>query len=402
MKKVILFLLITISSFGLFAQSEELEMHKPLSEEEIAAQTQIYNNARLLHDSKKSKLEEMESALKNTVMFQQNLKDTFELLEELRYAIIQKDLEKTVRLTDEVKKIDYTPMEKKISEWEALIEKSEPEYDKVKANYDRIENLLLDNRHLISDYEYKVFIGNIEYKNTPRTLKIYRMACDTKAYEEIQTDIDNVKEIDLVPLENAINEKLKDTKARIAEEKRIREFIPGRVEEIKVLLEFYQKELPSPGTFSPIKKEFDSIRKIIDSTRDFAKADLNRLHELEADINSVNFDYLENCIKAKAKGYRILDELGIKITFDKGWSNAKQQRYYIDAVKGSYAESINLKEPLYFHIQKKDGVNDNVADFTDMSLTDFLVKLGNSKSTFTFIVNKKANKPVTINIPDIK
>lgn len=403
MKKVVLSLFILLSSVTLFSQSEELEMHKPLSEEEIAAQTLIYDNAKKLHEEKKSGLEDMEAALKNTVMFQQTLKDTFELLEELRYAIIQKDLDKTVRLVEQVKKIDYSPMKKQIDEWEKIIQRSEPEYDRVKANYDRIENLLLENRYLISDYEYKVFVGNIEYKNAPRTLKIYRTAVDTKTYEEIQQDIDNVKEIDLVPLENAINEKIKDTKARLAEEKRIREFIPERTEEIRTLLSFYQEHLPAPGNNSPIKKEFESIKRICDSTRDIAKADLNRLHELESDINSVNFNYLENCLKAMDRGYKILEHLGIKLTLDKGWSNAKQQRYYIDPAKDSIAASMNLKDPLYFHVMKKDGVNDNTADFTDMSLTDFLVKLGNSTgSSFTFIVNRKANKPVTIEVPVIK
>ena len=403
MKKVIFMLLIILSPLAIFAQSEELEINKPFTEEELAEQTLIFNNAKKLHDEKKVQLEDMEKALKNTVMFNQSLKDIFELLEELRYSIIQKDLDKAQRLVKEVEKIDFTPMEKEIAQWEKLIEQSEPVYDKVKADYDRITETLLENRNLISDYEYKVFIGNIEYKNTPHILKAYRTASDTKTYEEIQQTINNVKEVDLVPLEKAIEKKLKDTKARLAEEKRIREYIPGKTEEIRTLLQFYQLELPSPGDASQIKKEFESIKRICDSTRDVNKADLYRLHELESDINSINFDYLENCLKALTRGYKILESLGIKISLDKGWSNAKQQRYYIDAVKDSYAESINLKGPLYFHVSKRDGVNDKFADFTDMSLTDFLVKLGNSSgSTFTFIVNRKTNKPVTIELPDIK
>lgn len=402
MKKVFLAFAILFSSFTLFAQSDELQKQQPMTQEEIAEEARFYSAAKVLLDQKKQGLEDMQNALKNTVMFEKDFNEIFALLDEFKYAILQHDFEKTTRLTESVKKIDYSPMEKKIAEWEKLIERSEPEYDKVKANYERIENILVENRHLISDYEYKVFVGNIEYKNTPRILKLYRTAVDTKTYEEIQADIDNVKEIDLVPLEKAIEEKLKGTKARLAEEKRIREFIPGRTEEIRTLLQFYQEHLPSPGDASQIKKEFEKIKRICDSTRDVAKADLNRLHELEADINSINFDYLEGCLKAMTRGYKILDELGIKITLDKGWSNAKQQRYYIDPVKDSYAESIGLKDPLYFHVQKKEGVNDKVGDFTDMSLTDFLVKLGNSTSSFTFIVNRKANKPVTIEIPSIK
>src|SRR5574344_1082721 len=98
MKKVIFMLLIILSPLAIFAQSEELEINRPFTEEELAEQTLIFNNAKKLHDEKKVQLEDMEKALKNTVMFNQSLKDIFELLEELRYSIIQKDLDKAQRL----------------------------------------------------------------------------------------------------------------------------------------------------------------------------------------------------------------------------------------------------------------------------------------------------------------
>ena len=122
-------LLIILSPLAIFAQSEELEINRPFTEEELAEQTLIFNNAKKLHDEKKVQLEDMENALKNTIMFNQSLKDIFELLEELRYSIIQKDLDKAQRLVKEVEKIDFTPMEKEIAQWEKLIEQSEPVYD---------------------------------------------------------------------------------------------------------------------------------------------------------------------------------------------------------------------------------------------------------------------------------
>lgn len=403
MKKVFLSVILFLISFFVFSQSDELEKFTPLSEEEIARQTAIFDSARKLQQEKLVQLEYFDKALKNTVRFEKFIKESYELLDEFKYSYLQKDLEKTQRLEKEVRQLDFSIMEKQIESWEKFIQQSDIAYDKAKSEYDRIEQLILDNRDIMSDYDYKLFTGNIEYKNAPRFFKIYRESVENKAYEKIEENINNVKEISLKDLENAIIARVAEIKARNAEEKRIRSFIPGKIEEIKVLLEFYSVHLANPGNASPVKKELDSIKKIVDSTSDLAKADLNRLHELESDVNSVSFDYLENCLKLSIKANKALEALGIKLSYDKGWSNAKQQRYYIDIVKDSPADKMNVSGQLYFNIQKRPGANDNLPDFTDMSYTDFLINLGsNCGKSFSFVVNKKAGKIITIDVPVVE
>ena len=92
----------------------------------------------------------------------------------------------------------------------------------------------------------------------------------------------------------------------------------------------------------------------------------------------------------------------MRISKDEGWSNPKQQRYYVDVEKESLAEEYKLNGALYFSSAKKNTKNDPAPDFTDMSYTDFLVNLGkHSGKEYSFMFNKK-RKPVTIKVPEVK
>lgn len=399
MKKVFYVLVILFSFSIFFAQTNSNISLEQMNDDQIK---EFFSKHKSLYENKKADYDRLSVELKNTPRYEKFFKDAAFLLDDYIYSITREEIEKSEKLKVEVEKIDFAPLDSQLEKWLEMIDENRTAFESVKEYYNKIECLLNENRKIISDYDYKVFTGNIEYKNAPRTFELYANAIKTKSYEEIERLVPVIKEINLAPMEKNVNDKIAEMKAYIEEGRSLRENLPFQASEISEKIAYYEKELPLPGTFSPINQQFVSMRKAVETVKDLDKADLNKLRGIKSELDAVKYDYLDNCVDAYKKGIEITKLLGMRISKDEGWSNPKQQRYYVDVEKESLAEEYKLNGALYFSSAKKNTKNDPAPDFTDMSYTDFLVNLGNhSGKEYSFMFNKK-RKPVTIKVPEVK
>ena len=205
MKKVFSVLVILFSFSVFFAQTNSNISLEQMNDDQIK---EFFSKHKSLYENKKADYDRLSIELKNTPRYEKFFMDAAFLLEDYNYSITREEIEKSEKLKIEVEKLDFAPLDSQLEKWLEMIDENRTTFESVKEYYNKIECLLNENRKIISDYDYKVFMGNIEYKNAPRTFELYANAIKTKSYEEVERLVPVIKEINLAPMEKNVNDKI--------------------------------------------------------------------------------------------------------------------------------------------------------------------------------------------------